>query len=276
MQNKTLIVLGMHRSGTSLITQWLHHCGLEVGESLLGPGLGNDEGHFEDTEFYKMHLEILRDNNLHDSGIINQPVTHISSYHKEKVKGIIAVKNQLFAQWGWKDPRTCLFLDFYRELLPDAFYLVAIRDYQSVVVSLLRRTFAERDIIYNTQKGYLAKLAWQKLRRKQQFKKFCRQNAAAFLKIWIVYNEYILDDLMKLSSDRYLVVNFHMLNEKDTDVITHLNQNWGFSLTHTRFSAIYNEKLFSKPLDVESYITDEQLIGAAKILTNKLKNYAIN
>jgi len=43
---KFLVILGMHRSGTSLITQWLKNCGLSVGDSLHGADVGNAEGHF--------------------------------------------------------------------------------------------------------------------------------------------------------------------------------------------------------------------------------------
>ena len=50
----------MHRSGTSLITNWLSRCGLEIGERLAAGNAGNVEGHFEDVEFLKLHEEILR------------------------------------------------------------------------------------------------------------------------------------------------------------------------------------------------------------------------
>ena len=55
MNNKVLIVAGMHRSGTSVIAQWLQRCGLCLGENLLGPAIGNNEGHFEDTDFVFLH-----------------------------------------------------------------------------------------------------------------------------------------------------------------------------------------------------------------------------
>ena len=38
MANDILVIAGMHRSGTSLITHWLHDCGLQVGERLVGAG----------------------------------------------------------------------------------------------------------------------------------------------------------------------------------------------------------------------------------------------
>jgi hypothetical protein len=276
MQNKTLVVIGMHRSGTSLITKWLLHCGLEVGESLLGPGLGNSGGHFEDTEFYKIHLEILRDNNLHDSGIVIDPRYNLTPYHQEKIKGIIAVKNRLFEQWAWKDPRTCLFLDFYTKILPDAYYLVAIRDYQAVVVSLLKRTFAERDIAYLTKKGFFRRLFWQKFKRKKQFEKFCREKASFFLKVWIQYNEKILDALKTIPVEKYLVINYLELKKKDEAIMAYLSSNWHFKLKYTRFLDIYNENLFSKAFSVERYIDEKQLVITAQNLYSHLNAFVAN
>jgi hypothetical protein len=273
MQNRTLVILGMHRSGTSLITRWLYNCGLQVGEHLLGPGLGNDEGHFEDTDFYNLHLEILKDNNLHDSGIITGPVDHIFESRREQLKKLIASRNASFEQWGWKDPRTCLFPDLYRNLLPDAFYLVVIRDYQSVVISLLKRTFAELDVLYDANKGYLSKWAWSKFTRKRRFEKFCRSKAEFFLQVWVHYNEMILKNLQSIRPEKYLVINYAMLINEDLAVISHLNNKWRFQLRESRFSEIYNEKMFSKHFESEHYISDKALIKKATDLYAALNAY---
>ena len=148
MHSRILIIAGMHRSGTSLITNWLHHCGLEVGERLVEASAGNKEGHFEDTEFLKIHEEILADNGLTTTGLIfDKPLT-ISEYELEKLKTILKIKERRFHQWGWKEPRTCLFLDTYGKLLPEAKYLVIVRDYLSVVNSLLKRSWDEVDKRY--------------------------------------------------------------------------------------------------------------------------------
>jgi hypothetical protein len=41
--------------------------------------------------------------------------------------------------WGWKDPRTCLFLPFWDRLLPEARYVFVYRHPVEVALSLLRR-----------------------------------------------------------------------------------------------------------------------------------------
>lgn len=273
-QNKILIILGMHRSGTSLITHWLYNCGLEIGVQLLGPGLGNTEGHFEDIEFYELHLEILRENNLHDSGIIYGTNGEIKSDQKKKIKNLIESKNRQYAQWGWKEPRTCLFLNIYREILPEAYYLIIFRSYHFVVVSLLKRAFADVDAKYkSSKKSFFSKLVWQTVRKKRVFRKFCHQYADDFLKTWIFYNDKIIKNIKTLPSEKYLVLNYTLLNEKDSEIISFLVNNWNFSLNYSKFSEIFNQSLFSKPFDVDLYVKDKQLISCAEQLSNSLMAY---
>ena len=274
-QKKTMLILGMHRSGTSLITNWLYNCGLQVGTELMGPGPGNTEGHFEDIDFYKLHMEILKDNNLDDSGIIDYTRVNISSAYKEEIKSLIESKNKQFDQWGWKEPRTCLFLDFYREILPDAYYLVIFRDYQFVVTSLLRRAFIEIDTLYETKKGFWSKLFWQKIKRKKVFKELCHQYAASFLKAWICYNDTLIKNIQMLPTYKYLVINYEMLKKDDQGIFSFLKTNWQFALNYFRFSDVYKENLLSKTFDLDSYIEDKQLISRANYITNNLMKYAL-
>ena len=44
MKNKLIVVLGMHRSGTSAIARGIHALGCELGEILLENGIIKDEG----------------------------------------------------------------------------------------------------------------------------------------------------------------------------------------------------------------------------------------
>ncbi|HVV53684.1 MAG TPA: sulfotransferase, partial [Mucilaginibacter sp.] len=197
----------MHRSGTSLVTNWLHSCGLQVGEELLGDAPGNTEGHFEDMEFLKMHEEILLSNNLPDTGLTSGTEPAVSDYQREKIRSIIDVKNTRFEQWGWKEPRTCLLLGLYHELLPEAKYLVIVRDYKSVVNSLLKRDFFVIDQRY-LSRIWLQRLMWKAFKRESRKKDYYKENAEYYLKVWIWYNEYVLDHLKKLTRDQYLVVDY--------------------------------------------------------------------
>ena len=83
----------MHRSGTSLITQWLYRCGLFVGERLFPPGPGNLDGHFEDMDFLELHVKFLSKRKFPTSGFISDNIIlsteekrEIETQTKEKTK----------------------------------------------------------------------------------------------------------------------------------------------------------------------------------------------
>jgi hypothetical protein len=274
MQKRTLIIAGMHRSGTSLISHWLAKCGLQLGEKLVGPGRGNADGHFEDVEFLKMHEEVLANNNLPLSGLTDVQVENFSIYEKEKLRSIIKIKQKLYDQWGWKDPRTCLFLDVYQELLPDACYLIILRDYQSVVSSLLRRDFKQIDEQFMTRK-YLPRLVWQKFKRTRQLNEYYNAHATEFLKIWIAYNQDILKCIKKLNSGSFVVINYSMLNNADTLLFSHLKNSWNFSLKYSRFKDVFKESQIGEDINIDLYIADKTLIENAKQLQDELMGYML-
>src|ERR1700761_3071 len=207
MPSKTLIIVGMHRSGTSLGTNWLNKCGLQVGETLMGNAPSNVEGHFEDLEFLRIHEEILAANNLPATGLIDDKPVDVSLYQLEKLKSIIGIKDKLFTQWGWKEPRTCLFLDTYRQLIPNAKYLVITRDYPSVVSSLLRRGFLDIDQRYENR-NFLNKGIWTYFRRNKCRQRIYKGMAEHYLKVWINYNRHVLKLLKEVSPEDYVVVNY--------------------------------------------------------------------
>ncbi|WP_426670367.1 sulfotransferase [Mucilaginibacter sp. McL0603] len=272
MQSKTLMVVGMHRSGTSLITNWLHRCGLQIGEHLLEPGKGNVEGHFEDVQFLRIHEEILISNDFPSSGYVYDKKIDISIYHLERLKSVIKVKNQLYKQWGWKEPRTCLFLDLYRELLPDSKYLVIMRDHGSVVHSMLKRDFALFENKYLSRKLF-QRLVWLYFRRGNRRKKFYQNNAECYLKIWIEYNEHILNMLEDLPVKDYIVINYSLLGKHDKKVFSALTKTWQFALNYFPFKEVYNKSLISKPVDISPFIHDSALLVKAKNIEQEFEKY---
>jgi hypothetical protein len=51
-------------------------------------------------------------------------------------------------KWGWKDPRTCYYLSFWNELLPEASYLLTYRHPLETAASLLRLG-KNRDLVFD-------------------------------------------------------------------------------------------------------------------------------
>ncbi len=133
-----LIVTGMHRSGTSLVASWLQSCGVAVGERLLMDNESNPKGHYEDLDFVELHQQMLDAQGFSDAGWLGQGRVMVAPVYRLAAQQLIT-KHQRDSLWGWKDPRTTLFLDFWLELLPEAGWLFVYRQPWLVMDSLLRR-----------------------------------------------------------------------------------------------------------------------------------------
>jgi len=262
----------MHRSGTSLITNWLYHCGLQVGESLVKANNGNKEGHYEDVEFLRLHEEILAGNGLSPGGLVHDQQISISEYQLAKLKAVIGVKENHYEQWGWKEPRTCLFLDIYRELLPGAKYLIIVRDHMAVVSSLLKRGFDE---VYQTSapRSFISKLKWDWYKKANRRRKFYSDYAEDYLKVWIDYNEHILNIVRQLPKNDYLVINYTLLEKDDQQVFSFLTSDWRFKLEYFPFSKVYNKNLISPQADLAPFLKDTGLVSKAMELENEFSKY---
>ncbi len=272
MANDVLVIAGMHRSGTSLITHWLHDCGLQVGERLVGAGTGNVEGHFEDEDFFQLHQQILIDKGVHPDGLHPPEAMTPSAREEAEMRALIAARNSTFPQWGWKEPRTCLFLDTYSALLPQAKYLVLLRDYQEVVHSLLKRDFGLLDSRYQA-KSWPYRMAWKYFYRSMRLARHRRKHRERYLKAWLVYNRMILRTLDQLPKHRYLVVSYKSMQSQCAEVFGFLTSHWSFQLRYKKFASVYRNELISRKADVAPVAVDPALLAEARQVGASLQDY---
>ena len=135
---RALVLTGMHRSGTSLIARFLKMSGVDMGEVLLGEDPSNPYGHFEDMEILNFHLRVLGREFQGEQQWVPRP-PRITEDDRCVATAFIARRRGKGHPWGWKEPRTCLFLNFWAELLPEAKFLFVFRHPWLVVNSLARR-----------------------------------------------------------------------------------------------------------------------------------------
>ncbi len=137
-EQTVFIITGMHRSGTSLTASILQSAGVHIGRHLLGADQVNIKGHFENLDFYHLHMNILDSQGVSGAGWTLQDNLEIKEEFVDQAKEIIE-QNALSSIWGWKEPRTTLFLEFWAKLLPEAKFLLIYRSPWEVVDSLYRR-----------------------------------------------------------------------------------------------------------------------------------------
>lgn len=138
MTNQVLVITGMHRSGTSLIASLLQSAGLDVGHRLLMENDSNPKGHYEDLDFVNFHEDVLDAQGLNTAGwILDRSIPVSEILFPQAIK--LVERNHPKSLWGWKDPRTVLFLNFWQELIPEAKFVFIYRQPWEVMDSLFRR-----------------------------------------------------------------------------------------------------------------------------------------
>lgn len=140
MTPQTVILTGMHRSGTSLIASILQRAGVDIGRNLMASDTRNPRGFFEDLDFFYFHERALQDRGT-TPYVRHEFLFEATSAEREEAARLVAAR-QAMPLWGWKDPRSALFLEFWHEVLPEARFLFVYRHPLEVLLSLVRRVEA--------------------------------------------------------------------------------------------------------------------------------------
>jgi len=149
-RRQVVVVLGMHRSGTSLCMQVLNQLGVRVDHDLLGADENNPRGYLESGEVVELNDYILGclgvtwrtlflvalDREWLNKPVLAQPRDRLTALIRRKATEAPGI-------WAFKDPRLCVLLPLYEKVFADCglepIYVICVRDPRSVALSLLRR-----------------------------------------------------------------------------------------------------------------------------------------
>jgi hypothetical protein len=160
------VVLGMHKSGTTLISETLHESGINMGEfSDIQQGIGYDEGHkYERRETQQINRQILdgvlkapfdlfwfrsRRGELDAAGyVINDDAAALvdvrelerrlsSQPHQRQIDDLVARLQGHYSDWGFKDPRTCLTYPLWASSLPEHRLVLVYRHFDPLLHRML-------------------------------------------------------------------------------------------------------------------------------------------
>lgn len=221
MVSPVLIIVGMHRSGTSLTASLLQSAGLDIGSDLVGPHESNPKGHFENVDFLELHRKFLRSQGIHEDGWTLQQNIEVEPLYVREAKKLVA-KNDPGFPWGWKEPRTTLFLEFWGNLLPYANFLMVYRSPWDVMDSLYRRG---TDISLQRQPDLAAK-------------------------IWLYYNQRILNFYNQFP-ERCLLVNIDTIVNHCQQWLKGINEKFKLNLAFPS-TEIYDESLMETQ-EIDAY-----------------------
>lgn len=118
---RALLVLGMHRSGTSALARTLNLLGVDLGSGLSIPAEDNRLGFWEHAKVVAIHETLLRDldSSWHDTHALPENWTATAAARKARLAIAELVEND-FADsplWAVKDPRLCRLVPLWKEVL---------------------------------------------------------------------------------------------------------------------------------------------------------------
>lgn len=123
------VILGMHKSGTTLISQILHCSGINMGED-LDAFVSYDRGNkYEREATLALNMDILGLTTMTRSTITYRDLSklQLTDNQRNRMRGIIQECNKTHDDWGFKDPRTSLVYPFWASELPEHKIIVIYR-----------------------------------------------------------------------------------------------------------------------------------------------------
>jgi hypothetical protein len=154
--SRAVLLLGMHRSGTSAIARGLGALSVYLGNDFLDAQPENPTGYWEDKGIVEVNERVLGALGLKwdDTSAIDR-----RTFERRRVRALrrdaIRYLKRTFTStslWGFKDPRTIRVLPFWQRTLRECevedSYVVAIRNPRSVAASLFARQAMDADVAY--------------------------------------------------------------------------------------------------------------------------------
>lgn len=230
--NEPIIILGMHRSGTSMLTRILRHQGVFLGHKIQG----DDEAlYFLKLNRWMLHMAATDwDRPVPALEMLEDPVhvQRLAQFVKTRMTGIrtyeffgpkflqskMHIDSNLPFKWGFKDPRTSIMLPVWDQIFPNAKYLRIRRHGIDVAASLKTRYQAHKPHLGNYRKLTRAGITLP-LRNRTIDSIRCGTIEGAF-GIWNEYEAALDKHLAHIDSDRQITIKYE---DYLTDVSGHHN-----------------------------------------------------
>ncbi|GAB0115995.1 tetratricopeptide repeat protein [Acidisoma sp. 7E03] len=150
-QKTVVVVVGMHRAGTSLCARLVSDLGVALGGPLIAPNFANPDGFQEHRAVLDCHEALL---DLHDAAWDTSWLAAPRLEGSAKGAEVAVIRDRLMqivgeeldkagGRWAFKDPRTACFLPLWKGIFAEMgvrpVWLLAVRDPRTVAASLSSR-----------------------------------------------------------------------------------------------------------------------------------------
>ncbi len=145
--SKAIIIIGMHRSGTSALTGMLQLAGVDLGSNLVPPADDNPKGFFEHNDIWRIHHRLLQGLGSDWDDTRSLPSgweqTDVAQESRQEILSVLARDFGASQLWAVKDPRLSRTFPIWPSILDDikasAHVILAVRHPLEVARSIARR-----------------------------------------------------------------------------------------------------------------------------------------
>jgi GT2 family glycosyltransferase len=214
---KLVVVLGMHRSGTSAIAGLLSHLGSNFGHSLIPAGPDNTKGFYEDSELVELNDEILSKlgiswtscSDIHwDEEVLQKLDLKFGERSRSLIQRLVSSNTNIT---GMKDPRISRLLPFWASIFSQV-------EIQVNIIWVLRKPLAVHQSLHR-RNGY---------------------NEDVSLALWTRYN---LDILKFASKDSLKLVEYDEALNDEMAIATQFSAAYNLSCPDETYREFFDASL---------------------------------
>ena len=235
-----IAVVGMHRSGTSLLALMLQQLGLDLGADLIVGDPQNPDGYGEDQVVVNLQRRLLQRHCGNNQGwpdwgwseSDNQsPIPFGDPQWDKAASAYLNQREKSPGPWGWKDPRTTLLLPHWLRLNPGLRVIGIYRDPWDVVDALQR---VQPPV-------FLRHPSWG-------------------LQIWQHYNQ-ALADFVEQHPERCILLHNSTLTQRPERLLDALEQQWGGRLQEPREVTLRRLQALIRPDRMQTTASQDPLVA---------------
>lgn len=232
---KLVVVLGMHRGGTSAITRSIQVLGATLGNSLMPPAADNPKGFWEDLDIFQINEELLTEfQSAWDRVGLLAPNYQLPAVSKLQAtaQAALAQKFSCTNHFSLKDPRIARLLPFWQRVFSESglsvSYVIALRNPLSVADSLAQR------------------------------------NGFDQIKSYLLWLEHLLAAVYHTNGQRRIVVNYDRLIDNPEATIRRMAEQLGIGSIDTEALHEYKESFLDSKMRHAHY-TQQDVMNATNI-----------
>jgi len=237
----------MHRSGTSMFARYMHESGIEMGSDFYVDETANKYGHFEDLDFLNLQRKELARLFRSEDYLVYKDFTTGEDFVRDS-KQLFQTKKVINDgdHWGWKDPRTTVFLEHWHQIDPNINYIFMVREPEAVVNSLCRLLKTRHDPIQKRK----------------------------YLLTYIYYNSRILRFIKENRNQQTAILSFEEFTVDPEQKLRSLSKKFNFSFDPVLYADLLDRDVISANQSI-AYLFLRNLLKKAKNVHDRLKPYFV-